>query len=399
MQTPRDLSKRMLEAAEQTPVIDVYERLLPESARTTQRHDLFSWFLACAADQITALGLSESEQELLGQINAPPLERWNLFAARWPGWRATGLGRAVLRAVWELFHIEEINERTWKDISAYLWKSGAAGMYELLLRQAQIRHVLVARPVGEATPGTNWLSDIEPLIWPTERADLGPDGSCTNLGQLEELLRQVVSRNVEQGCLAFTLARLPDAVMLAPIQAQWALGRLLGRESDNAAAEPALSSYLLHRLMSALSGADRPLMVQVSQPAQIERLAAWLDAYPQARLVALYRGGDPFPLMSLACRRPHLMLGVGDLWRTTPFLACHVLKTWIQGLPWNRLLGISGGAVVIEMICAQAWIAREHLAAMLAEMVAHNELDEQDAVTVLRYLLGQNAQQYFDLDD
>lgn len=399
MQTPRDLSKRMLETAEQTPVIDVYERLLPESMRTAQRHDLFSWFLACAADQTAALGLTESERALLGQVSAPPLERWNLFAARWPGWRSTGLGRAVLRAVWELFHIEEINERTWKEISTLLWKSGVAGMYESLLRQAQIRHVLVARPIGDAATGPNRLSDIEPLIWPADRTHLGIDGSCTTLSQLEESLRQVVSDKTEQGCLAFTLNRLPDAAMPALIQAQWAMERLLGREEGEAAVEPILSSYLLHRLLAALVSAERPLMVLVDQPAQIERLAAWLDAYPQARFVALYRGGDPFPILSLACDRPHLVLGVGDLWRTMPSLARHVLRTWIQGLPWNRLLGLSGGTTTIEMVCAQAWIAREQTAAVLAEMIAHSELDEQDAATVIRHILGQNARQYFDLEE
>lgn len=44
MQIPRALSRRMLETVEQTPLVDVYERLMPESKRVSQRFDFISLF-------------------------------------------------------------------------------------------------------------------------------------------------------------------------------------------------------------------------------------------------------------------------------------------------------------------------------------------------------------------
>ena len=42
MQIPRDLSRRMLEAVEGVPIVDVYERLLPERHRVSQRVDFLA---------------------------------------------------------------------------------------------------------------------------------------------------------------------------------------------------------------------------------------------------------------------------------------------------------------------------------------------------------------------
>ena len=116
MQVPRDLSRRMLEAAEGMPAIDVYERLMPENRRVNFRYDLISWLLAYAEPEMRALGLEPEEWSTLGDIRADPEHRWQLMDRHWSRLRTTAVGRTVLRMAWELFGIEDINGDTWKLI-------------------------------------------------------------------------------------------------------------------------------------------------------------------------------------------------------------------------------------------------------------------------------------------
>ena len=127
MQVPRDLSRRMLEAAEQTPVVDVHERLVPESERVNQRVDFLAWLLAYARPELQSLGLGAERLSTLGDVQADPRERWASLAPVWPYVRTTAAGRTVLRVAWELFGVDEVNERTWKDISARMWKASEKG--------------------------------------------------------------------------------------------------------------------------------------------------------------------------------------------------------------------------------------------------------------------------------
>jgi hypothetical protein len=53
---------------------------------------------------------------------------------------------------------------------------------------------------------------------------------------------------------------------------------------------------------------------------------------------------------------------------------------------------------MVEAVCAQAMRVRERVAALLAEMVASDDLDEGDALLVLERILHGNAWEYFRLE-
>ena len=97
MQVPRDLSRRMLEAVEQVPIVDVYERLVPEGKRISQRVDFIAWLMAYAGTEVRAFGLQPDELAMLGDMDASPDERWALVSRLWPYLKTTGAGRMILR--------------------------------------------------------------------------------------------------------------------------------------------------------------------------------------------------------------------------------------------------------------------------------------------------------------
>lgn len=403
MQIPRDLSRRMLETVEQAPLIDVYERLMPETKRINQRFDFISWFLAYAGVEIQSLGLKTEDLALLGDINGNPDRRWELLSAHWPSIRTTGVGRAVLRMAWDLYEVEEINDRTWKDISARLWKASEKGFYDDILRQrSNVVVTLVDNAVDADTHACCApIYSYDRLLSIRCRDDLESlvrefDQPCTIVEQFDLLLDKSVQKAAADGCVAFKIGGLPALELPSQEHVGWALGRVFRRDEDQAGSEPALHSYLLHRLLFFIGRTNLPLQVHVENSVDVERLGSLAGQLPQVRFVGVYGGyGNPFSLLSLARRLPNLVLALGDLWCSAPELARGALMGWLQGVPSTKLFAFSGGTTMVEAIMSSAQIAREHIATTIAEMVAVGALDEQDAPLVIHQVMFENAKAFF----
>jgi hypothetical protein len=394
----------MLEAVDQVSAVDVYERLVPESKRVNQRVDFIAWLMAYAGIEIQALGLKPSELGLLGNVEAKPEDRWGLVAKNWPYLRTTGTGRMVLRIAWELFGAENIDERTWKDISANLWQETKVGFYqELLCERGNLRTVLVDNAVDPNTQGCcvpikscdRLLSiDCRPELESLTR-DLGQSSSLT-LELLDVLIERFVQQGVEHKCVSYKLRELPGAPRLSDEQVAWAFGRLLRREEPLPHRVPQLSGHILSRLLSYVGESGVPLQVYVEGEAQIRQLGALAAQYPQVRFVAMCaRGNDAFPLSTLGRTVPNVSLALVDLWRVAPYVARQALRNWLNSVPLCKIFALGGNMTMVEAICVQALIAREQIALLLAEMVAGGELDEQDALLAMERVLGTNASSYF----
>jgi hypothetical protein len=401
MQVPRDLSKRMLEAVDGVSAVDVYERLVPEKKRVNQRSDLLAWLMAYAGTEIQALGLAPSELALLGNVEAKPDSRWALLASHWPSLRTTGTGRMVLRIAWELFGAEDIDERTWKDISASLWQETLPGFYqELLGERGNVRAVLVDNEVDPKTRGccvpikscdrlvaTSCRSELE-----SQMQELGISTSLTPTS-MDVLIETFVQQHVEQGCVGFKLLGLPAAPVPSKEEATWAFGRLLRLQEPPLRAAPQLQSYILHRILPYIGESGTSLQVHVGGEAEVWRLKALAEQYPQVRFVAMCaRGGDAIPLCVLGRTLSNVFLGLVGLWRVSSYMAREALRIWLHSVPSSKIFALGGDMTMVEAVTIQALIAREQIALLLAEMVASGELDEQDALLVMERVLYKNAQ-------
>ena len=411
MQVPRDLSRRMLEAAEQTPVVDVHERLVPESERVNQRVDFLAWLLAYARPELQSLGLGAERLSTLGDVQADPRERWASLAPVWPYVRTTAAGRTVLRVAWELFGVDEVNERTWKDISARMWKASEKGFYrELLAERANVRMTLVDNQVDPATRACCApVVNCDRLLMPLCRTHLEELSSqldvqfSSDLNLLDALVSQSVQRDLDAGCVAFKVGVLPEVAEPAEEHVSWALGRVLNRESagpeEAVPVEPSLHGYLLHRFLAAVAPSGCPVQVYVDSEVTVERLRSLVRGYEQVPFACLYAGGaNPVSLLRLARALPNVTLAMAEPWRLAPALALQSLRSWLQGVPLSKIFAVAGSATMVEAVCAQAMRVRERVAALLAEMVASGDLDEGDALLVLERILHGNAWEYFRLE-
>lgn len=434
MQVPRDLHGRMLEAVEQVPVVDVYERLIPERTRVNVRCDLVAWVLAYAGRELWAAGLQPDELALLGDVQGDPDQRWALMTRYWPCIRATGSGRVILRMVWELFGVEDIDERTWKDVSARLWKASKQGFYqEMLLDRANIRTTLVnARASTESCPCCAPVADYDRFLSIRCRADIEALSSqaempCSTVEQFDQLMESTVQSDVDRRCVAFKIASYPGIVAARPSapsseQVGWAFQRMFQCDDPSAPVELALREHALGRFLDCVGQTDRPVLVSLGGDgprtwgpyaadragqclegglfglASVGELSALAHAYPSIRFVCLVHEAAASPAALSAARGlPNVSLAMGDVWRTAPHAARRSLRLSLQGVPLTKLFAVGGNTAMVEAVCVQALMVREHTANVLAEMVAAGELDEGDAQLVMLRVLSRNAEDYFGL--
>ena len=404
MQIPRDLSGRMLQAADRVPIVDVYERLIPESRRVGQRVDFIAWWMAHAAKEMGGLGLCAEDAALLGNVEANPDERWKVLAAYWPFVRTTASGRLALRMAWELAGVENIDQRTWKDVSAYLWQEAEPGFYRARLQErAGIERVLTVGGID------GQMRERFLPIWNVDRRlsiDRRPalEGWAKELDYpitltrdlLDDLMAESLDQQMANGCAAAKIGALPEPGVPSEEEVVWALGRISGRDAPPFSREPALEQYLLHRLLVSLAERDLPLQVHVQTERQVDRLRQLLVQYPQVRFLGVCTAGVGVEALSALGRSfANLYVALVGLWQLEPHVVRQTLQRLLCFVPACKILAAGGDLVMIEAVCVQALMIREQVALALAEMTVEGTLDEGDAALIMRRVLYQNAVEYF----
>ncbi|MFL7810586.1 MAG: hypothetical protein AB8I80_18250, partial [Anaerolineae bacterium] len=298
MQIPRDLSRRMIDAIEPMPIVDVYERLVPESRRVNQRVDLLAWLVASAGTELQSLGLGPDEIQLLRDVDGSPDERWALLNRHWSFLRTTNAGRMALRVVWEFFGVENVDAKSWKDISAQMWRNTESGFYGSLLRErANLPYVLVDGPIEAAMKPTcvpikgfdrlmrlNCLPEIEAWAQSLGRQEVH------TLELLETLIGQSVERAVQEGAVAFKLGILPEVELPSEEEVAWAFGRVSRCENIDAPVDLALQTYIGHCLLRAIEQSRLPVQVHLAGSPAVDRLEQLAHRYPKVRFCAGYTG-------------------------------------------------------------------------------------------------------------
>lgn len=408
MQIPRDLSRRMIDAIEPMPIVDVYERLVPESRRVNQRVDLLAWMVASAGTELQSLGLGPDEIQLLRDVDGSPDKRWMLLDQYWPFLRTTTAGRMALRVVWEFFGVENVDAKSWKDISAQMWRNTESGFYVSLLRErANVPYVLVdglteatMKPTCVQIKGfdrlmrLNCLPEIE-----TWAQSLGRKEVMT-IELLDTLIEQAVERSEQEGAVAFKLGILPEVELPSEEEVAWAFGRVSRCENSDAPVDLALQTYIGHCLFRAFEKKRIPVQVHLADSPAVHRLEQLAYRYPTVRFCAGYTGSvHAYALAMLARSLPNISLALVGVWRFAPLLARQTLRDWVHCVPSRKIIAFGGGMAVVENIAVQAMIVREEIASLLAEMVAAGEMDEADALLVMERVLYRNALEDYGLSE
>ncbi|HOC17207.1 MAG TPA: amidohydrolase family protein [Vicinamibacterales bacterium] len=416
------IHERVAAAVGAIRLVDTHEHLSAEAVRLKGEMSLFS-LLHYVSSDMWADGLDRAASEAaLGRSSLPLEKQWEMIAPYWTNVRTTAYGRALLRAVRDLYGVNDISESTYLDISKRIREANRPGWQRQILEKAGI--------------------DVS-------ITDIGITGAALDPSHLRAVLRLdyflVVPQGVmvaerEQGVTIATLAdfeaALDRAVAAARekkfvgIKSGVAYERSLEfGEVDRAEAErlfqelkqqkgkpgradwtrgKALQDYMFGRLAEACAKYDLPLQVHTGffydtwrnlAQANPTLLAPFVIRHRNTRFVLMH-GGYPYgtELLAMAKNLPNVTLDMCWTYIVSPSFAARFLNEAIETVPADKVLGFGGDYQVAEGSYAHAMLCREVVSKVLAGKVADGYWSEAEALAYARGLLRENAIRVFKLN-
>jgi predicted TIM-barrel fold metal-dependent hydrolase len=435
MDSQSDLEKRIREEIEKVPLIDTHEHITPEKERNRQPLDLFSaWFLHYASSDLVSSGMSLSSLQRMRELDRPLEEGWKEFAPFWPRIRTTGYGKALLLAARDLFGIEDINEETWRELSARIASANRAGWYREVLKERAGIEVALLDPIYYETYPVDYelfapVARFDTIVSCRTRAHLDALEEATgrsihSLSDLDKALEAAFTIARQRGIVAVKTAlayfRSLDYRRPTYYQAERVFNRIVshvdslrlrvhpgGGEGPSWEECKPLQDYLMHQVIRLALEHDLPIQVHTGLQEGVGN--ALTNAHPLhlTELLLEYRevkfdllhAGYPYSgeVACLAKNFPHVWADLCWVWIISPTAGRRILSEWIETVPANKILGFGGDYRFVEGAYAHSRLAREGTAKVLIEKVKEGYLTEEEARRLGWMILRENAWNLFRL--
>jgi predicted TIM-barrel fold metal-dependent hydrolase len=424
-----DLPERypeLRDAVEQTPLIDTHEHLQEERERLALGDQLDFAYLFSAyllADLVSA-GMAQADADEMPASNLGQDEKWRRVAPFWEQTRRTGYGQAIAMTIREVYGVSELNAHTYRDVTAAMQACNRPGVHRWLVREkagvqwcilhnldsgsAVYRDDADTALLRQALAVNRFLEDPLPLDDFAARTGLRADSweafQATLDWYFERYAREAVA--IKNNCPYWRSLRFED---VPPGRAAAAFEK---RYARNQSLEPeevkALQDATFHHCIRRAAEHDLPVQIHTGYLAGNRNLEAdrirptdltnLFVQYPHVRF-DLFHIGYPYQgeVAALVKNYPNAYVDLCWAWIIDPYGTRHALQTFIGTVPANKIFGFGGDVIMADGVYGHARTARWGVAWALAEMIDESYLSEDDAVTVARMILHDNARAFFRL--
>jgi len=406
---PDALEKNLIAAMEEWEIIDCHEHLSPEQARVEAQVDVFTLFAHYTAGDLRVAGMSQSDYELLFNRKVPIDYRWRVFEPYWERIHWGSYARAALIAARKFCDADDINARTYADITAAMQQANRPGLYQRVLGDAcRIRTALTQ--CGRTDLGTPLLTPVMPMIYEVETWDsiahtpYDPDACVRSLDDLLDAMRAYVLRVKKEGAVGLKMVSNP----YGPPDREAALAAFAqlrdGKQKQLPIPNP-LRDYVVEQAIAFAAAHDMVIAVHTGYWGDFRNLDPLhmipiLQRHPQARFDIYHLG---YPWM-----RQALMLGKGfaNVWLNlcwTHIISQHFATAAIEEaldlIPTNKLLAFGGDyGIPVEKVYGHLVMAREDIARALANRIRQGRMSENQALHIARQWFWDNPKELYRLD-
>ncbi len=344
-----------------------------------------------------------------------------MIAPYWANVRTTVYGRALLRAVRDLYGVNDITEATYLEISRRIRDASRPGWQESVLRKAGIEVSISDIGITGAALDPSHLRAVLRLDYflvvprGLAVAEREQGVTITTLAEWEQALDRAVAAAREKGFVGIKSAvayeRSLEFAEVGRADAE-ALFEQLKRQGDKPGPADwtrgtALQDYMFGRLAEACAKHDLPLQVHTGffydtwrNVAQTNPtlLAPFVIRHKSTRFVLMH-GGYPYgtELLAMAKNLPNVTLDMCWTYVISPTFASRFLNEAIETVPADKILGFGGDYRIAEGSYAHAMLCREVVAKVLADKVTSGYWTEAEALAYARALLRDNAIRVFKL--
>ncbi|MDP2337353.1 MAG: amidohydrolase family protein [Bacteroidota bacterium] len=354
-------------------------------------------------------------------------EKWSVIKDAWANVRTTAYGRSVLIGAKDLYGIDDLNEKTYIELSKRIKEAHKQGYYEdILKKKAKIDASIIMEynttsPRDVVNEGNcnfrrffvydKYCSFFGYNKMRTRLSNYGKD--FTSLPELELLIDSVFEQDVKKGIqgakfgVAYYRTLKFDDV---PRETANAVFEKMKADPDHLflfeEAKP-LQDFMFFKLLSLCDKYKLPVQIHtglqtgsgndISNANPVGLVKAFFK-FPNLKFCLLH-AGYPYggEMATLAKNFPNVYIDMAWSALISQSFTVRYLQEFIETVPNNKIMAYGGDSQTVEGAYGASVLARETVEKALTGMVKDGYLTEAEALDVAKKILRENAISIYNL--
>jgi hypothetical protein len=419
----------LLEHIQSLKIIDTHEHLPFESDRSLESDVLEEWLPHYFSCDLISAGLSDEDLKTARDSRQDIRKRWEIVEPYWHAAESTGYGRALALAARDLYGVDTISADTIESLNERFQSARSrGGHYDFVLKQKSGIAISICGevpvPYRETDDPFVFALRIDEFVCPSHYSRMRQLGREVGLGvhaldDWESVIRSHIEKYLDGQsrvvCLKCALAydRSLRFEKVARADAERAFtevfqDRNLPDERPPIKAGRALGDWLMHCVCTVADDLRLPVQIHTgiqegsgniiydSNPALLSNL--FLE-YGNARF-DIFHMGYPYVMELGTLAKNFRNVFIDMCWGhiISPEAARRALVEWLDAVPANKISAFGGDYGFVDGVYGHQFLARENVAAALAQKVSDGSISLERAGEVAGWMFVDNPKSLFSLD-
>ncbi len=409
-------------------IIDTHEHLPFEADRPKEFDVLAEWLIHYFSCDLVSAGLSPKDLETARDSKKDIMRRWKLIEPYWHAAESTGYGRSLSLVARDIYGVDAINSKTIKTLDeAFKDARSRGGHYKKVLKEKSkiaisIRDSMPV-PYKETRDPFVFTMRVDGFICPTHYAHMRKTAndvgmSVHTLSDWMQVTRKYIEKYMNGKtrvvCLKCGIAyqRSLRFDKVAYADAEKAFNEFFNDSNLSdwrppIKAEKVLGDWMMHFICKVAD--DNNLVFQIHTGLQEGNGNIIYDSNPTLLSnIFLEYGNARFDVFHMGY--PYVM-EVGSLAKNfrnvfidmcwghiiSPEAARRALVEWLDAVPANKISAFGGDYCFVDGVYGHQFIARQNVAASLAQKVTDGSIAMKRAEEIANWLFIENPKRLFNL--
>ena len=425
MSRSKDVYQELLSIIDGLAIIDSHEHLPMEKDRPQDTDVLAEWLTHYFSCDLVSAGLSPQGLAAARDSSKSLAKRWRLVEPYWEAARTTGYGRSLDIAARDLYGVDGVTRKTIEGLDEAFKTARGKGKHYRYVLQEKSRIALGVIDSNLDCDREYFASVLrfDHFIMPTHLSQMKADGDVVDvkvhdLDDWKEALKRQIDAAYEKGAVAIKhgLAYMRSLYYpkVTAAEAQKDFNEFYREEHapdwrPGIKAGEALQNHMMHALLKLAD--ERGLTVQVHTGIQEGNGNVIRDSNP-ANLTNcfleygnvtfdIFHMGYPYMLELSNLAKNFANVNIDMCWGhiISPAAARRALVEWLDAVPANKIIGFGGDYCFVDGVYGHQYLARQNVAASLAQKVMDGSFDLERAGEIARWLLVDNPTRILNLED
>ena len=409
-------------------LVDTHEHLITEKGRMQFTTDFFYFIKSYFRHDMKSSGMSDKEEDFIFDESKPLEERWAIFSPYWERAKNTGYAQCIRITAKGLFGVDDINENTYKILNKKLLATNNGGWYHYVLKEKSRIDVSIVTPLRRYTRLDDDYSNEYFLKVKVFDSFINPDKSTVKMAKeqaiieihsLEDYLTAVdiiikQAVNIEgiagfKCALAYRRSLYFEKVSMEEAQKVFEKAVVLSQDINSDESKK-FQDFMMHHILKQASLHNMPVQIHTGmlagnwESSTIDNVNARLlsNLFLEHRNVkfVIFHGSYPYmaELSYLAKNYPNVYIDMCWMHIISPSSSKRYLEEWLCTVPVNKIMAFGGDmGSTVELVYGHSVMARGIVAEVLTKMVKEGYFSEEEAVSVAKKVLRENALELYSI--